>query len=674
MKHLSSKHWLFSTMLLTATMGLTACSSDSDIKEPETPVTPVTPETPSTVDNKKWDLDQYMDTINATPGSDFAMYCWGKWYDAAAYGDGISKEVNDATTQRYNAMDRTYRSQLTKDLKQLTAIDEDGLKALRAEIDQLEAYAKENTSEAAWKAIAQYLASGRNELYSLSIASSAADIRKPVLCLDAQKLLCELGNDPYIIKASFEALGLSSAEAEERLKDAANVVEMEQNEQQEETGNDGNTKRRSDVLPHLRVHPMNTGTRSAATATAVLAEKLNVPADLLSLPEDTTIDMLALEKQPAAVCRALECAVAQDAFLVDPSMTTVFKDGASNALNGMAAALYCYSESKEFCDKYITADVKTKIQELAEEIRSAALTRIDSISWLTNKEGVKKKVKSIQFNVSSPDQWYTEALPTLEGKSLLGDMRALRQARLALARKLLTVSNLAKDNLSASYGQIKYNAKDGTTAFDDNAFYDPTTISVNLPAANFLSPYYREEISDAYLYAHLASLVGHEMGHSLDVKNVFLDADGNPNEAMLGADSTYYDEQAQRLADCYDKLPYGPDSKSYNKGIQTLGENMSDLTGVEAGLQAYTSKLVKEGYKGDELVKQQKRFFQAWSWLWHDKKTEEKLVETYDEDVHASFYSRSFGPMMNVDKWYEVFGVKQGDNLYLRPAERTHIW
>ena len=32
------------------------------------------------------------------------------------------------------------------------------------------------------------------------------------------------------------------------------------------------------------------------------------------------------------------------------------------------------------------------------------------------------------------------------------------------------------------------------------------------------------------------------------------------------------------------------------------------------------------------------------------------------------------GVVMNTDRWYELYNVQWGDNLYLRPEKRTHIW
>ena len=43
-------------------------------------------------------------------------------------------------------------------------------------------------------------------------------------------------------------------------------------------------------------------------------------------------------------------------------------------------------------------------------------------------------------------------------------------------------------------------------------------------------------------------------------------------------------------------------------------------------------------------------------------------------DVHSPSRFRVDGPMRNVDAWYEAWGVKPGDKLYLAPQERVRIW
>jgi len=41
--------------------------------------------------------------------------------------------------------------------------------------------------------------------------------------------------------------------------------------------------------------------------------------------------------------------------------------------------------------------------------------------------------------------------------------------------------------------------------------------------------------------------------------------------------------------------------------------------------------------------------------------------------VHAPGHQRAF-EVRNVDAWYDAFGVKPGDALYLAPEARVRIW
>ena len=43
-------------------------------------------------------------------------------------------------------------------------------------------------------------------------------------------------------------------------------------------------------------------------------------------------------------------------------------------------------------------------------------------------------------------------------------------------------------------------------------------------------------------------------------------------------------------------------------------------------------------------------------------------------DPHSPAEFRVNGSVRNMDAWYEAFGVKPGDKLYLPPEERVRIW
>lgn len=43
-------------------------------------------------------------------------------------------------------------------------------------------------------------------------------------------------------------------------------------------------------------------------------------------------------------------------------------------------------------------------------------------------------------------------------------------------------------------------------------------------------------------------------------------------------------------------------------------------------------------------------------------------------DEHALSRERINGVVMNIDNWYDLYDVKWGDKLYLKPEKRTYIW
>jgi putative endopeptidase len=110
------------------------------------------------------------------------------------------------------------------------------------------------------------------------------------------------------------------------------------------------------------------------------------------------------------------------------------------------------------------------------------------------------------------------------------------------------------------------------------------------------------------------------------------------------------------------------------KGAQTMGENIADLGGILLALDAYRASLrgqpapVLDGYTGEQRV------FLGWAQVWRAKYRPDALKQQTTIDTHSPPRFRVDGPLRNVDAWYDAFGVKPGDTLYLKPQDRVRIW
>src|SRR5262249_46474852 len=106
----------------------------------------------------------------------------------------------------------------------------------------------------------------------------------------------------------------------------------------------------------------------------------------------------------------------------------------------------------------------------------------------------------------------------------------------------------------------------------------------------------------------------------------------------------------------------------------TMGENIGDLGGIQMALTAYHLSLagkeapVIDGKTGDQ------RFFLAFGQVWEEALREDFLRQQMMSNPHSPGQYRTNGVVRNVDAWYQAFGVKEGDKLYLPPDQRVHIW
>ena len=50
------------------------------------------------------------------------------------------------------------------------------------------------------------------------------------------------------------------------------------------------------------------------------------------------------------------------------------------------------------------------------------------------------------------------------------------------------------------------------------------------------------------------------------------------------------------------------------------------------------------------------------------------MINQVKTDPHTPGYFRAFAPLTNVDAFYEVFDVKEGDKHYKKPEDRIKIW
>jgi predicted metalloendopeptidase len=205
-----------------------------------------------------------------------------------------------------------------------------------------------------------------------------------------------------------------------------------------------------------------------------------------------------------------------------------------------------------------------------------------------------------------------------------------------------------------------------------NAYYNPVKNEIVFPAAILQPPFFDVTADDAVNYGCIGAVIGHEIGHGFDDQGRRFDGSGKLRDWWTAEDEAEFQKRATLLVEQFNS--FSPLPGTHVNGELTLGENIGDLGGLSIAYKAWKLSLagkparVIDGLTGDQ------RFFMGWAQAWRAKARDEYLQRQVLADPHAWAEFRANGPLMNIPAFYDTFGVKPGDRMYLAPEKRVKIW
>ena len=314
---------------------------------------------------------------------------------------------------------------------------------------------------------------------------------------------------------------------------------------------------------------------------------------------------------------------------------------------------------KRYVDKYFPASSKSDIQLMVSNIKRALEKRIAGLNWMaaSTKDEGKRKVATMIVGVGYPDKWRDYSSFEVSAGDAFGN---LDRARIANYKHQI-----------GKIGQPVDKSEWWMTPQTVNAVNLPLQNALNFPAAILEKGFYDPDSDAAAKYGAIGSVIGHEISHSFDNLGATFDADGRLRNWWTDADLAHFQTAGQALIDQYNSYEALPGL--HLNGTQELGENIADVAGLAAAYDAYHASLngkpapVINGMTGDQ------RFFLAYGQSHRGKLRDPALRARVATDVHAP------GPwrvqtVRNLDGWYNAFGVKAWQKLYLAPAKRVKVW
>jgi len=315
---------------------------------------------------------------------------------------------------------------------------------------------------------------------------------------------------------------------------------------------------------------------------------------------------------------------------------------------------------REYVAKYFPPERKARMEALVKNVLAAYKESIDGLDWMgaATKKEAQAKLATFNPKIGYPNKWRDYTKLAVKPDDLTGNV--MRASTFAYNRNI--------DKLGKPIDREEW----GMTPQTINAYYNSRLNEIVFPAAILQPPFFNAEADDAVNYGAIGAVIGHEIGHGFDDKGSQSDGQGNLRNWWTKEDEARFKAKTDMLVKQYDA--FEPVPGYHVNGSLTLGENIGDNSGLAIAYKAYKISLhgqpapVIDGLTGDQ------RFFMGFGQVWRSKMRDEAAINQVKTDPHSPGQFRANGTLRNQAAFYEAFGIKEGDKMYLKPEDRVTIW
>ena len=309
--------------------------------------------------------------------------------------------------------------------------------------------------------------------------------------------------------------------------------------------------------------------------------------------------------------------------------------------------------------KYFPPASKARAQAMVANIVSAFDVRISRLTWMApaTKAEARAKLKSLYVGLGYPDTWEDYVGLVIDPTDATGN--ALRAEEYAYRHRIAKLGGPVDATEWCMPPQLI------------NAVNMPIQNAINFPAAILQPPFFDPQAADAVNYGAIGATIGHEISHSFDDQGAQFDAQGRLRDWWTADDLAHFKASSAALAAQYSAYRPFPDLGI--NGQQTLSENLADLAGLAAAYDGYRAATAGQPEPGGAAFTRDQQFFIAFAQSWRSKMREATLRQRLITDGHSPGEYRAL-TVRNIDAWYEAFGVKPGQTLYLAPDARVRAW
>ena len=318
------------------------------------------------------------------------------------------------------------------------------------------------------------------------------------------------------------------------------------------------------------------------------------------------------------------------------------------------------SLGKLYVEQHFPPERKARMEALVANLLAAFKQSITTLDWMgpATKEQAQAKLAKFMVKIGYPNKWRDYSALVVASDDLVGNVQRSRAFDYAKE-----VNKLGKPIDRDEWGMTPQTV---------NAYYNPELNEIVFPAVILQPPFFNADADDAVNYGAIGAVIGHEISHGFDDQGAQYDGDGNLRDWWTKADHKNFAARSKMLVRQYNA--FSPVKGYHVNGELTLGENIADNSGAAIALKAYQISLngqpspVIDGLSGEQ------RFYMGFGQVWRSKIRDAQQIVYLKSDPHSPDQFRANGTVRNQPGFYNAFGVKPGDKMYLAPKDRVIMW
>ena len=311
--------------------------------------------------------------------------------------------------------------------------------------------------------------------------------------------------------------------------------------------------------------------------------------------------------------------------------------------------------------KYFPEASKKRMLELVNNLKTSLGEHIESLTWMsdTTKQRALDKLAAFTVKIGYPDKW----------KDYVG---ISINPELSYWENVKEASIFHTKEQNEKCGKPVDKTEWGMTPQTVNAYYNPTTNEICFPAGILQAPFFSQDALDSENYGAIGVVIGHEMTHGFDDMGRQFDKTGNMVNWWTDKDAEKFNQLADKLVAQFDSIVVLGDQHA--NGRLALGENIADQGGLRVAYTAFLkTQEAKENKTIDGFTPAQ-RFYLSYANVWADNIRDAEILRRTKTDEHSLGRWRVNATLKNIDTFYEAFGIKVGDKMFMNPVERVVIW